>query len=172
MTWPEDPGWRVRVGGGLLAYAPLSDEQREIQRREDEREAQQVAFEREQREQEAAERRGMAQLRGEGARHTVGEFLAGVAYADAREQRKIAERKRLGLPVDDDGDYFRDPNGKPQQDSPAPHRLNRWELQKAQREREAEKATTNAKLSDLDGLQQQVTKVKSALHAATGWKPI
>jgi hypothetical protein len=92
-TWPEDPGWRVRAGAGLLIHSPMSDERREAQRREDEREAQQAEFEAELAKQAALERRWELQRQGVQPR-TVAEVLAAAGAAadraDRREERLVA----------------------------------------------------------------------------------
>jgi hypothetical protein len=53
----EEPGWRVQVGVGLVAHAPLSDERRALIAREAEKERKAAEFEEEQRRPAALERR-------------------------------------------------------------------------------------------------------------------
>ena len=155
-VWPDpDPGWRVRWGVGLLAAAPLSDAQREAHAREDAREAAQLELQAQQARERAHERRWELQRQGREA-HTVDEVIAAASFAqdraDRREQRVIAE-------------------GFEAQARPKP-RLDRWELRQNQAEREAAKETTPATQADLGRLEQALSKMKSALHAATGHKAL
>ena len=64
----EEPGWRIRVGVGLLSAAPLNPALREAHRREDEREAQRAQLEKEMQADRDLER--AAELRRQGAATT------------------------------------------------------------------------------------------------------
>jgi hypothetical protein len=87
---------QVWVAGGLVRHMPMSPERAELQRREDEREAQQAAFEAQQREEAAIERRWELQRQGYQARSVleVAEAVhASWDRADARNERQRAQNQ-------------------------------------------------------------------------------
>ena len=88
-VWPEDPGWKVSIGVGLLAHTPMSPERRAALDKEDERERQRAEFEAEQRRQLALERRQEMLMRG-AVQRTVGEVLQSVAVGMDRQDRRDA----------------------------------------------------------------------------------
>jgi hypothetical protein len=155
MTEPQDePVYRVRMGIGLLRDVPMSDAQRAQQQREDEREAAQAEAEAEQRREAAFERRWELERRGVQAR-SVSEILQAASFAqdrnDRREARIEREAEAAGL-------------------LPEP-RLNRYEMRIGQQAREEARQTAPATQADVKRLEQELTKVKSGLHSATGWRP-
>jgi hypothetical protein len=94
MTEPEqDPGWRVRMGGGLLANQPMSAEWRAQQAREDEREAKQAALEAELRQQAALEHRRSLEMQGVVPRTPFEVMEAAHAWRDRQVERD--ERQRI-----------------------------------------------------------------------------
>jgi hypothetical protein len=103
MTEPDEgPGWRIRVGGGLLAAAPLSDALRLAHEREDERERAQLERDREMRAQAAVERRGELLMQGHTPK-TQAELFQQVSWAQDRQdaadrRREEAAAERLGKP--------------------------------------------------------------------------
>jgi hypothetical protein len=87
---------QVWVGGGLVRHMPMSPERAEQQRREDEREAQQAAFEAQQREEAAIERRWELQRQGYQARSVLETAEAVHAMwdrGDARNERQRAQNQ-------------------------------------------------------------------------------
>jgi hypothetical protein len=101
-VWPDpDPGWKVRAGGGLLRYQPLSESLAEAHRREDEREALQAARDAEMRSTAAAERLGELRMAGRVPR-TPQELLADQARAEAVWMllRLVVSGRRLSGGVD------------------------------------------------------------------------
>jgi hypothetical protein len=156
VTWPEDVGWRVRAGADLVIRSPLmSDEARAAEiKREEQREAERAELEAEARAEADAER--VWELRRQGREpHTVGEFLAQVAAWDAAEQRKLAHRKELGLPVEDDA-------APPVQ--PLPPRLKRWEMEARQKAAKKKAAVTPATQADLSELAGKLGSLKSSVE--------
>jgi hypothetical protein len=144
----DDSGWRIRAGVGLLADAPMSPERREAFRREEEREARALAFEEEQRRDAALER--VAELQRQGVvPHSIAERLAAVSVAPGRGDRVEARREREAAEA----------LGKP------PPRFDRWQAKKNVAAFEKEREVTPATQADLRELQNQVTGLKSVLHA-------
>lgn len=144
VTEPDEgPGWRVRMGVGLLADAPLNPALREAHRREDEREAQRAQLEAELQVDRDLER--AAELRRQGHEfHSVADTLARASFGqdrtDAVERRREKEAAEL--------------LGQPEP------RLNRWELKREQ-QREAEAVITPASKADVSKLSQSITSLAS-----------
>ena len=146
MTEPEEVGWRVRSGGGLLIHAPMSDERRAIIDREAEKERKAAEFEEEQRRQAALERRWELERQGV-VPHTVQDVLARLSYAadrtdriEARKEREAAEQ--LGLPEP---------------------RLNRWETKQKQQAAAAKALIEPASKADVSKLSAAISQIKSKL---------
>jgi hypothetical protein len=115
-VWPEDPGWRVRSGAGLVSQMAgqglfSAEEEEERQRRAAEREAEADAGAQQLRDEQAAEaaaERAFEMARQGYTPRTPGEFLAAIAAEDARREAVRQRRIEKGLPVADDG-YQPDP---------------------------------------------------------------
>jgi hypothetical protein len=91
-VWPDpDPGWRVRVGCSLVEFTPMSDERRELIRRESEREAQAAELEAQQARDAAYEKRWMLERQGV-LPVSVADRLAAASFGMDR-QDKIEERR-------------------------------------------------------------------------------
>jgi hypothetical protein len=173
-VWPDpDPGWRVRIGGGLLVHAPVSDELREQNAREDEREQERADKARKLRDEltaEAAAERGWEMARQGYTPRSPGELLAVIAADDARREAIRQRRAAQGLHVvDEDAFGVRQTQ---QQQPERPWRPTPWELKANQAAREAAKQTTPATQAELGKVEQAVTHVKALLHAATGHKAV
>jgi hypothetical protein len=164
----EDPGWRIRAGAGLLVHSPISDEWRERQRREDQREVAQATLEAEIQAQSVLEHRAELERRGVTAT-SVQDRLAAVAAADQREQRKHEKRLAMGL-LPASNDYW---GSDAAVDDPAPPqpRLDRWEVKQAVAEREAAAENTAATKADLGRLEQVVTQLGGALSMLKRRRP-
>jgi hypothetical protein len=171
VTFPDEAGWRVRSGAGLLIHTPMSDARREQLAKEDERERRQVELEATNREVADEERRFALQLQGHEPR-SVAEFLAQIAADDARRERARERREEMGLPVADD-DVFGvvQPQREEREWRPTP-----WELRESQAARKEAAETTSASQADVAAveskLSSQLVKVKAALYKATGHKAI
>ena len=144
----EEPGWRIRVGVGLLSAAPLNPALQEAHRREDEREAQRAQLEKEMQADRDLER--AAELRRQGHElHSVADTLARAAFGQDRQDAVEAKRVKAGAEA---------------QGLPEP-RFDKWESKANVAAAEARRETTAATQADLRELQAEVTGLKSALHA-------
>jgi hypothetical protein len=153
-VWPAEPGWRVRMGAGLLVHAPLGDALREAHRKDDEREALRAERDAEMRSTAAAERLGELRMAGRVPR-TPQELLADQAFAEARQDAVEARREEANA------DFY----GKP--------RPSTWrrELAAAAAEREAQKAVeaeTPVSVAEIKTLKE---KIHAAFWNFTGKKP-
>jgi hypothetical protein len=153
-----DPGWRVRFGVGLLADAPMGEAQRATIQREEERERKAAELEEQQRQEAAVERRWMLAQQGV-TPMTHAEILARASFAQDRED--AAERRREREAAEELG-------------KPIPEHLvlNKYQMKREQAAREAAKETTPATVAEVGAVQQQVQKLKSAIHAITGKSPV
>jgi hypothetical protein len=145
MTEPgSEP--RIRVGVGLVEFAPFSAERRELIRRESEREAE--------RDRKAAElaaelrsdrdiERNAELLRQGRVPRTQEQFLADVSFAQDRAD--AAERRR----EEAHADFF----GKPR---PSTWRKELADRKAAREEREEAEKTTPASAAEVKGLKQQI----------------
>ena len=144
-VWPDpDPGWRVRIGVGLLAHTPMSPERKAQFDKEAEREAKALELEEQARRDAALERRWDLQRQGVEP-HSVADVLARASFGqdrqDAAERRREKEAAEL--------------LGQPEP------RLNRWELKREQQQREAEAIITPASKADVSKLSQSITSLAS-----------
>jgi hypothetical protein len=160
MTEPSSD-WRVRMGFGLVQYAPLSDERAAIIARETEKERRAEEFEAEQRRQAALERRQEMLMRG-AVQHSVGEVLQSVAVGMDRQDRRDAAAEARAAEL----------SGKPR---PTVAALLRDA--KAERlEREAAAEATPATKADVGKLAQlvadRVQQLKTGVLAITGKNPL
>jgi hypothetical protein len=147
VTEPDEgPGWRVRIGTGLLAHTPMSDARREAFRKEEEREARAVEFEAEQRRQAALERRWELERQGVEA-HTVADVLQRLSYAADRTDRIEARKER---------------EAAEQLGHPEP-RTTRWELKREQQAAAAKALIEPASKADVSKLTAAISQIKSKL---------
>jgi hypothetical protein len=150
----EGPGWRVRSGGGLLYYQPISPELAEAHRKEDQKERLQAERDAELRRQMAEERRAELRFAGQQER-TQQELLAQVSWAQDRQDQRDqkadeAYREKYGL-------------GRPRQ----------WAalLREAKAEREAEAAAAEVTPASEAAVERKFKKLQNAIHNITGHKP-
>jgi hypothetical protein len=149
VTEPDEgPGWRIRVGTGLVMHTPMSDERRAIIDREAEKERKAAEFEEEQRRQAALERRWELERQGV-VPHTVADVLARLSYGADRTD-KIEERRAR--------------EAADQMPPPLEGRLNRWELQAEHREAAAKAEREPASQSDLAKVAGKITSVANSIN--------
>ena len=142
MTELEEPGWRVRMGAGLLIHAPgLSAERLAAELQEQEREAQAAEDEAQVRRAAAYEQRWMLKRQGV-EEHAHADVLGMVSRGQDRGDRIEARKEREG----------REAQGLPEP------RLNRWESEANVKAYAAEREATAASQADL-------RKVKLATEA-------
>jgi hypothetical protein len=98
MVEPES-GWRVRMGAGLLAHAPMSYERRAAFDRAAEKERAQAERETEQRQSDAAERRGDLLMK-RVVPHTIADVLQSASFGQDRHD--AGPSILTGQPVSDD----------------------------------------------------------------------
>jgi hypothetical protein len=79
----EEPGWRVRMGAGLLVHTPMSPERRALFDKEAEREAKALEFEGQARRDAALERRWELERQGV-VPHSHADVLARLSYGADR----------------------------------------------------------------------------------------
>jgi len=167
-VWPDpDPGWRVRIGAGLVSEMAeqglLSAEQAERQRRADEREAEADARAQQMRDEQAADDaagRAFELARQGHVARTPGEFLAAIAADDARREKIRQKRIEKGLPVSDDG------YSGPVFETERPHRPTKWEVEARVAAAKAEREQTPASQADIRKLQGEIAQAKALAHAA------
>jgi hypothetical protein len=151
-VWPEDVGWRVRSGAGLLIHTPMSPERRAAFDREEERERKAVELEEETRRTAALEHRWELERRGV-VPHTVGDVLQSAAFGMDRTDRIEARKEREG----------REAQGLPEP------RLNRWEVEASVAAAEAEREVTAATQAELRKVKQAtesgLSEVRGTLEA-------
>ncbi len=150
MTEPDEVGWRVQIGTGLVVHTPMSDERRELFRREEEREAKAAELEAEQRREAAFERRWELQRQGVEP-HSVQDVLARASFGqdrqDAVERRREREAaEELGKPI------------------PAHLKLDKYQMKRDGEEREKAKETTPATQADVSKLAGKVGSLTSAVN--------
>ena len=93
-VWPDpDPGWRVRIGVGLLAHTPMSPERKAQFDKEAEREAKALELEEQARRDAALERRWDLQRQGVEP-HSVADVLARASFGQDRQDAVEARRER------------------------------------------------------------------------------
>jgi len=167
-VWPEDPGWRVRSGAGLVSQMAgqglFSAEEEERQRRAAEREAEADAGAQQLRDEQAAEaaaERAFEMARQGYTPRTPGEFLAAIAAEDARREAVRQRRIEKGLPVADGG-YQPDPVFEQER----PRRPTKWEVEARVAASKAEREATPATQADLRRLEGEVAHAKALAHAA------
>jgi hypothetical protein len=151
MTEPEEPGYRVRMGFGLLADAPMSPERRAAFDREAEKERQQAEFEAQQHREAAAERRWELQRQGVQAR-SVAEVIAAAAFAQDRYYRR--EEKQMA-------------EWEAAQINP-PRRPYVTALAAAKAEREAREAAAEVTPATEAAVERKIKKLANAVWNATG----
>jgi hypothetical protein len=152
VTEPDEPGWRVRIGVGLLVHTPMSEERREAIRREEEREAQAAELEAQARREAAYEKRWQLERQGV-VPVSVADRLAmasfGMDRADKAEERREREAAEM--------------LGKR-----AEPRFDKWESKKNVAAAEAEREVTPATKADVRELRGYITQLKSKIHALGG----
>lgn len=144
-VWPDpDPGWRVRVGAGLLVHTPMSPERRAAFDKEAEREAKAAEFEVEQRRQAVFERRWELERQGV-VPHSHEDVLARVSYGLDRADKIEARREREAAEI----------LGRPEP------RVSRWELKREEQQQKAEALITPATKADVSKLSQSIASLAS-----------
>jgi NADPH-dependent glutamate synthase beta subunit-like oxidoreductase len=149
-VWPEDQGWRIRAGVGLLAHTPMSPERRALFDKETEKERQAAELEQQQARERAVERRWELERQGITA-HSIGEVLTNAAVAlDRQDRRDAAAENRAAEEL-----------GKPR---PTVNKL----LADAKAEREARNAVWESTPVSIAELGRTVQKLKDVVGNTFG----
>jgi hypothetical protein len=147
----EEPGWRVRMGAGLLVHTPMSPERRALFDKEAEREAKALEFEGQARRDAALERRWELERQGV-VPHSHADVLARLSYGADRTD-KIEERRAREA-----GEIL----GQPEP------RTTRWELKREQQAAAAKALIEPASKADVGKLSATVSQLKAKLHSLSG----
>ena len=145
--WPEDPGWRIRAGAGLVIHCPMSDERREAVRRESEKEARAAELEAEQRHEAGIERRRDLERHGV-VPVSVADRLQLASYGMDRADRVEQRREKEAAEI----------LGQPEP------RRTRWEIKQDQQAAAEKAAATPASQADLTKLAGRITSLTKSIN--------
>ena len=143
MSEPDEVGWRIRSGVGLLLFAPLSDARRDLIERETEKERLQAEREAELRADAVAERLGDLRRKGYEPK-TQQEFLEQVSRAQDRADAVEARREREAAEM---------------AGQPPPHRPTIWEQKLERQQAHAHAIVEPASKQDVSKLSSSIASL-------------